>query len=105
MASAEAKPLATQDESGNLRGKNARSLWGDALRQLARNKAAVAGLIVFAVIILAAVLAPVLAPHDPIKLNTEDSLVSPNSRYWMGTDSFGRDELSRILYGARISVQ
>jgi len=64
MASAKAKPLATQDESGRLRGKTARSLWGDAFRQLTRNKAAVAGLIVFALIVMMAVLAPVLAPHD-----------------------------------------
>lgn len=105
MARAEAKSLATQDGDGKLRGKAARSLWGDAVRQLTRNKAAVAGLIVFALIVMMAMLAPVLAPHDPIKLNTSDSLASPGSRYWMGTDSFGRDELSRIIYGARISVQ
>lgn len=105
MADAAVHSLPAHDELASLHSKRARSLWGDALRQLARNKAAVGGLIVFALIILMAILAPLLAPHNPVKLNPVDSLIPPGRRYWMGTDSFGRDQLSRIIYGARISVQ
>ncbi len=105
MADAEARSLPARDEFAAFRGKAARSLWGDALRQLARNKAAVAGLSVFVLIIAMAILAPVLAPYNPVKLNPSDSLTPPGHQYWLGTDSFGRDQLSRIIYGARVSVQ
>src|SRR5262245_20199085 len=105
MADAEARSLPARGEFSALGTKAARSLWGDALRQLARNRAAVAGLIVFALIIAMAILAPVLAPYSPVKLNPGDSLTPPGRQYWMGTDSFGRDELSRIIYGSRISVE
>ena len=105
MASAGAKPIAMQDELARLGSKNPRSLWGDALRQLARNKAAIAGLVIFLLVIAMAILAPLLAPSNPIKLNTPDSLLPPGSRHRMGTDSFGRDQLSRIIYGSRTSVQ
>src|SRR5690349_4187227 len=104
MADAEARSLPARDEIVAFRSKAARSLWGDALRQLARNKAAVAGLIVFALIIAMAILAPVLAPYNPVKLNPSDSLTPPGHHYWLGTDSFGRDQLSRIIYGARVSI-
>jgi peptide/nickel transport system permease protein len=55
-------------------------------------------------IILAALLAPLLAPGDPIDMAPLDRLQSPGDAGWLGTDVFGRDVLSRILYGARISL-
>jgi peptide/nickel transport system permease protein len=88
----------------DLRSARPRSLWRDALHQLTRNKGAVAGAVIFALIVLIAIAAPALAPHDPIKLNARHSLESPNRHYWMGTDQFGRDILSRIIYGSRTSV-
>lgn len=51
-----------------------------------------------------AVLAPVLAPHDPNKTNLMDSLKGPSAQYLLGTDNSGRDVLSRILYGTRVSL-
>jgi len=81
-----------------------RSLWGDALRRLAANKGALIGVVVFVVILLMAVGAPWLAPFDPVKLNPIDSLQPPSARHWMGTDQFGRDVLSRVIYGSRTSV-
>jgi peptide/nickel transport system permease protein len=81
-----------------------RSLWSDALRRLLANRGAAVGGIIFLLIIVIAIIAPVLAPSNPIKLNVVDSLQAPSSRHWLGTDQFGRDILSRIIYGSRISV-
>ncbi|HEX7103080.1 MAG TPA: ABC transporter permease [Nitrolancea sp.] len=81
-----------------------RSLWSDAMRRLLANRGAAVGGVIFLLIILVAIIAPLLAPYDPIKLNVVDSLQAPSGRHWLGTDQFGRDILSRIIYGARISV-
>ncbi len=53
---------------------------------------------------IAAVLAPLIAPHDPLIQDIPNRLNAPSSQYWLGTDNFGRDVLSRTLYGARISL-
>jgi peptide/nickel transport system permease protein len=81
-----------------------RSLWGDALRRLARNRGAAVGGLVFLLVVLLPLAAPVLAPHDPVRLNVVESLEAPGARHWLGTDQFGRDVLSRIIYGSRVSV-
>lgn len=81
-----------------------RSLWSDAIRRLLANRGAAVGGVVFLLILVVAIIAPLLAPFDPIKLNVVDSLQAPSGRHWLGTDQFGRDILSRIIYGARISV-
>ncbi|PZT52184.1 nickel ABC transporter permease subunit NikC [Paenibacillus silvae] len=53
---------------------------------------------------LLALLAPWIAPHDPVKVNLLQKLKSPSAEHWLGTDHLGRDSLSRLLYGARISL-
>ena len=68
------------------------------------NKTSWVGLGLFALVCLLAVLAPVIAPHDPLDQNIFDRLQGPSAEYWMGTDAYGRDTLSRILYGSRISL-
>lgn len=75
-----------------------------ALQQLRRNKGALAGLVVLLVITVVAVLAPVIAPYDPIKMYPAERMQPPSSKHWFGTDPFGRDILSRVLYGFRISL-
>jgi peptide/nickel transport system permease protein len=82
----------------------ARGLARDALRRILRNRGAVAGGLVFVAIVLLALAAPVLSPEDPVGLNVVDSLQSPGAKHWLGSDQFGRDVLSRILYGSRVSV-
>jgi peptide/nickel transport system permease protein len=62
------------------------------------------GLALLATIALVAILAPLIAPHDPLAQEIVDRLLPPSSEYWLGTDSYGRDVLSRMLYGARISL-
>ncbi len=72
-------------------------------RMLANPTTSVGGLLCL-VVFLGAVLAPWIAPYDPTDQNIIDRLQSPNAEYWLGTDTFGRDILSRILWGARISL-
>ena len=86
------------------RHRGAPGLWGDALRRLARNRGAVAGGAVFALFLLMALAAPLLSPHDLIRLNVAESLEPPSLRHWLGTDQFGRDVLARIIHGARVSM-
>jgi peptide/nickel transport system permease protein len=62
------------------------------------------GLVVTVVLALAAILAPWIAPQDPASQNLPQRLLSPGAVHWMGTDELGRDILSRVLYGARISM-
>jgi peptide/nickel transport system permease protein len=77
----------------------------DLWRRLRRNRAAVAGAGVVLVFVLLAVLAPVLVPYNPIQGILDDRLQAFSAAHWLGTDELGRDLLSRILYGARISLQ
>ena len=88
-----------------------RGLWSDAWRRLRRNRAAVAGLGFILLMVVVAMLAPLLAPHDPETIPATARSNTPpfwmarsDSRYPLGTDSLARDELSRLLYGARISM-
>ena len=58
----------------------------------------------FLAIVAMAVLAPVLAPYDPIAQGVGTPLERPSAAHWAGTDSFGRDIMSRIIYGARVAL-
>jgi ABC-type dipeptide/oligopeptide/nickel transport system permease subunit len=79
-----------------------------ALRELRRNPTAVLGFVLITVFVLVAVFAPLLAPYDPKDGNLENitlnSIPGPSADHWLGLDTQGRDELSRILYGARASL-
>ena len=73
-------------------------------RNLLRNKGAVAGLVTLVVLALAAVLAPLLPLPDPIRIDPTHALYSPGAPYLFGSDQYGRDVLSRVVYGGRISL-
>ena len=68
------------------------------------NKTSWVGLILFVVVIIAAALAPALSSYDPIEHDIGSVLQAPSLEHWLGTDSYGRDTWTRILYGARISL-
>jgi len=71
----------------------------------ARNRLSVAGLVILVVLYLAALFAPWVAPHDPYALDLQHPFLLPGqSGYLLGTDNFGRDLLSRLIYGSRISL-
>jgi peptide/nickel transport system permease protein/dipeptide transport system permease protein len=82
----------------------------DQLDQLWRNKTAVAGLAIIVIFILVAIFAPVLSPHNPVETALYDQLKPPvwhatgTWKHILGTDDLGRDTLSRIIYGARVSL-
>lgn len=89
----------------------ARGLWSDAWRRLRRNKAALIGLIYILIMFVVAVFAPWLAPHEPNRIPATAMANMPPAwdaggswTYPLGTDSLARDELSRLIYGARISM-
>jgi peptide/nickel transport system permease protein len=69
-----------------------------------RNRLSWIGLGLLALIVLLALFAPLLAPYDPLEQNLVARLEPPSAEFWLGTDSYGRDVLSRLLYGARISL-
>ena len=77
----------------------------DLWRRLRRNRAAMAGAGIVAAFVVVGVLAPVLVPFNPIQGDLDDRLQSPNATHWLGTDELGRDLLSRIIFGAWVSLQ
>lgn len=76
-----------------------------ALRRLTRNTGATIGALLLLALIAVALLAPVLAPRDPVKINPPDGLKPPGRDFWFGTDQFGRDVFSRVVWGARLSLR
>jgi ABC-type dipeptide/oligopeptide/nickel transport system permease subunit len=74
------------------------------LRSFVRNVPAMVGAGVLAVCLACALFAPFLAPYDPIVQDTANRLKGPTAAHWLGTDDFGRDILSRIIYGSRTSM-
>jgi ABC-type dipeptide/oligopeptide/nickel transport system permease subunit len=73
-------------------------------RRFRRNKGAVFGLGVFLAIVFMALFADIISPYDPLAQNYARIMEGPSVDHWLGTDSFGRDMLSRIIYGARIAL-
>lgn len=74
------------------------------IRFTVRHKKGAVGLVLLTGIILASIFAPIISPHPPTEMNTPDRFSSPNSEYLLGTDFYGRDLLSRVLYGYRQSL-
>lgn len=70
-----------------------------------KNKLAFAGLTILLIFLILAIFAPLIAPYDPYQMNPGAMLKAPSSAHWFGTDQFGRDILSRIIYGSRISFK
>ena len=79
-------------------------LSGETWRQLKADKAGMFGLVVVLAFLLLGVFADFLAPYSPYEVNPSNSLRPPSFEHFLGTDNFGRDELSRILHGARTSI-
>ncbi len=79
-------------------------LWADAFRRMRRSPAAIIGGTIVGFMVLIAVFAPFLAPYDPLRGNLSDSFLPPSAQHWMGTNIQGQDVLSRIIWGARLTL-
>ena len=93
-----------------------RSLWRDAWARFTKNKLAIIAAVVLFLFTLVAIFAPLLAPHDPLKIYDGKGYLPPawvakgptgqvgDAQFIFGTDSLGRDVLSRVIYGSRVSL-
>jgi len=80
------------------------SLVGAFLRRFVRNRLAMIGALIIGVMIILAVFAPLIAPYDPLNQDLDHVLEPESAQHLMGTDDLGRDMLSRIIFGARLSL-
>lgn len=78
--------------------------WGEVWYSLKRNRRAIFGLVFIIILVLVAIFADFIAPYGMKEQNLANALQFPNSSHWLGTDDLGRDILSRIIYGTRISL-
>jgi peptide/nickel transport system permease protein len=98
VAEAEVREIQLEAPSG---------LWGEAWRRLIRNPGAIIGFVFIGVLLFAAIFAPLVAPHDPLDQGLRDGLLraeGPSKDYWFGLDRLGRDQFSRVVFGARFSL-
>ena len=87
-----------------MEAEDGASLWHDAWLRLKKNRAAVTGGVVLAVMVVLAILTPWIAPYGYEAQNLDLGATPPSAAHWLGTDIFGRDLLTQILYGGRISL-
>lgn len=92
-------------EIEDLQNKNIKSYFQQVIKEFWKNRSAKFGLFVFLIVCIIALTCPLIAPYDPLALNVRESFSSPSTKHLFGTDSYGRDILSRILYGARVSMR
>ena len=98
---AETKPTVIASSSWKLIFASA---FGELVKAFNANKTSWVGLGIFLFVVLVAIFAPLLTPHDPIEQNILNRLKPPSAEHLMGTDYYGRDILSRLIYGAQISL-
>jgi peptide/nickel transport system permease protein len=77
---------------------------GEFFKRLLKSPSAKIGGFICLVLVITAIFAPAIAPHDPTELGVGGALQSPNPEFWFGTDEFGRDLFSRIVYGSRLTL-
>jgi peptide/nickel transport system permease protein len=95
-------------ESREIELEGPTGLWGEALHRLVRNPGAIVGFALVALFVLTAIFAPLIATHDPrdqdLSLIADGCCPGPSAEHWFGVDDLGRDEFSRVVYGARYSL-
>ena len=80
------------------------SYYKDSFKRFRKNKAAMTCLAIILLLIAVAIFAPLIAPYDPSHQDYQSVLAQPNAKHLLGADEYGRDILSRIIYGTRISL-
>lgn len=95
----------TDRQKRNAAADAPRSPLSITLHRVLKNRAAMAGLAITLFWVFCAVLAPILSPYDPIKMSPPERLAAPTARHLLGTDLYGRDLLSRVIWGAQLSLR
>lgn len=103
-AEAPAATASSPSSSKSSRPRGHASPWTSTLRSLSRDPTALLGGILLLIIVVAAAGAQQVAPYDPLQVHVRDRLQLPSTTYLLGTDELGRDLLSRIIFGARVSL-
>src|SRR5262245_1291854 len=98
-------PASATTALGRIGRRRSPGFWSDAFRRILKSRAAMSGGTIIGLFIALAILAPALAPYEPLRGRLVDRLQAPSASHWFGTDELGRDVLSRVLFGARISLQ
>lgn len=106
------RPIAREDPWIGFTGWEGASAVSDTVetpfrrfrRRFLRQRPAVVALVFLVGLVLVAVFAPVVAPHDPLVQDLRNTLQGPSSEHWLGTDELGRDVLSRMIFGSRVSL-
>lgn len=107
---ATAQHIQLQAASNQVESASATSWWADVARRFVRQRVAAGAALLFVLLVIASLLAPVIAPYDPIEQFRKEGLsplgepLAASAQFWLGTDGLGRDMLSRLLYGGRISL-
>nr|WP_042222530.1 nickel transporter permease [Oceanobacillus manasiensis] len=99
------EPLPSTGSGETLKKSKPIPLWYEAGLRLIKSKTALVGVIIIVLLVLTAILAPVIATHNPTDQDIVNRYQAPSSAYLLGTDELGRDIFSRIVYGTRISIQ
>ena len=95
---------AAPEALGGVRAVESRGVWRIAWERFRRHKPALLGLVVVTLLTLASVVGPSLVPYSPTKTNLSAMLEPPSAAHWMGTDDLGRDLMTRVLHGGRVSL-
>jgi len=99
-----ATTVSATGQSEPMRDMTPESEWRRVWSRLARNPMAIGGAAVVLAWVLIAVMAPWISPYDPIEQDVMNRLAPPSAQHWLGLDGIGRDVLSRVLYGGRVSL-
>ena len=96
--------MTTEQTALLIEAEDGASLWHDAWLRLKKNRAAVTGGVILVIMVILAILTPWIAPYGYEAQNLDLGATPPSAAHWLGTDIFGRDLLTQILYGGRISL-
>lgn len=105
MVEADERDIVVIDDDKEIGKRRSRGLWDDAFRQFIRHPTGMFGAVIVAILILTAIFGPILAATDPRAMDFTAQFAPPSIQHLMGTDNFGRDVFTRIVYGARVSLQ
>lgn len=98
------EPLERSEREEEYIPVESKSFWRDAWERFCRNKRALFGLILLGLIIAVAIIGPIASPYPYDGMDVSSASQGPSLKHWFGTDQMGRDEFTRVLYGARISL-